>query len=74
MLMSRGSRALTTLLLAAGVASGVTLSYAGPADANVQRSLADVRRATARYHDVNRALADGYVSTPTCVPGMGCTT
>lgn len=69
--MSRASRALTALLLAAGVASGVILTYAGPADANFQRSLTDVRRATARYHDVNRALADGYVSTPTCVPGMG---
>ena len=35
--------------------------------------LADVRRATARYHDESRARRDGYVPTGTCaqLPGAG---
>jgi hypothetical protein len=32
--------------------------------ARLHRQLAAVRRATVKYHDVNRALADGYVATP----------
>lgn len=37
------------------------------------RELAAVRRATAKYHDVNFAIADGYVPTQTCsaLPGQG---
>jgi hypothetical protein len=43
------------------------------ASASVQRSLAAARAATARYHDVSAALADGYVNTHECVaiPGAG---
>jgi hypothetical protein len=39
----------------------------------VQRGLAAARAATARYHDVSLALADGYVNTHECVaiPGAG---
>ena len=35
--------------------------------------LADVRRATAKYHDYDAAVADGYLIGPNerCVPGMG---
>lgn len=38
---------------------------------DVYRQLADVRRATARYHDVERARADGYEPGSPCVPHMG---
>jgi hypothetical protein len=48
------------------VATGVT-------DPQVLRDLAKVRRATAKYHNVNTAIADGYVPTTACdaVPGVG---
>jgi hypothetical protein len=36
-----------------------------------QDELAKVRAATAKYHDVNRAIADGFVEDPHCEPGMG---
>lgn len=44
-----------------------------PTDADALRDLAAVRAATAKYHDVEAALADGYVSTEECVevPGLG---
>lgn len=35
----------------------------------VNRLLADVRKATTQFHDVNAALAAGYVDTEQCVPG-----
>ncbi len=37
----------------------------------VHQLLAEVRRATVRYHDLNAARADGYVRITGCVPGMG---
>lgn len=42
-------------------------------DPDVLSSLAATRQATARYHDVDRALADGYVPLSPCVsePGLG---
>ena len=44
-----------------------------PTDAAALRDLAAVRAATANYHNVEVALADGYVSTGECVevPGLG---
>ncbi len=45
---------------------------AGPVtDPAALQQLAAVRRATAKYHNVAAALADGYVADPHCVPGMG---
>lgn len=37
------------------------------------KSIKEIRAATARYHSVRQALADGYVSTHECVsvPGLG---
>ena len=53
----------------------VSIAYAatGVADPVVLKDLAQVRRATAKYHDVNAALADGFVPTPHCIaePGLG---
>jgi hypothetical protein len=36
-----------------------------------QDQLAQVRAATAKYHNVDAALADGFVEDPQCYPGMG---
>lgn len=61
--------AAALLLLAA--ASGVHAT--GVSDPLVSGQLALVRQATAKYHDVNAALADGFVPTQTCVedPELG---
>ena len=59
------------LVTLAGIADAAT----GTTDPQVLRDLARVRRATAKYHDVNAALADGFIRTPVCVEspdgGMG---
>lgn len=44
---------------------------AGPAAADGKSQFAQVRAATAKYHDERRAVADGYHRTDVCVPGMG---
>ncbi len=38
-----------------------------------RKALASARSATAKYHDVNRALEDGFINTQECVevPGLG---
>ena len=43
----------------------------GSTSAAVNQLLAEVRRATVRYHDLDAARADGYVRITGCVPGMG---
>ena len=59
---------LIILASAAYAATGVT-------DPEVLKDLAKVRQATDQYHDVNVALADGFIPTPVCVEspdgGMG---
>lgn len=40
-------------------------------DASLNKSLAEVRSATARYHDVENAEEDGYAEASPFVPGMG---
>jgi len=42
-------------------------------DPQVLRDLAKVRQATVKYHDVNVAIADGYIPTDACdaIPGVG---
>jgi hypothetical protein len=44
-----------------------------PAEAQYNKALSQLRRATARYHDVNAAVADGYVLLHECEerPGEG---
>ena len=54
--------AVLTLATVPGIAAG------SPA---VAQQLAQVRAATAQYHDVSQALADGYAQASGCVPGMG---
>lgn len=40
-------------------------------EAEVSQQLAEVRRATARYHDVSEAVADGYELASPCVEKHG---
>jgi hypothetical protein len=68
------TRMLTLVLL---VLTSLSL-MAGPLQAkppagepDVAKQLAQVRNATARYHDVQAAVDDGYVQIPECVPQMG---
>ena len=53
--------------------AGVAYAATGTTDPAVLRDLAKVRQVTAKYQDVNAALADGFVPTPHCVaePGLG---
>lgn len=36
------------------------------------KELAQVRRATAKYHDISNAIADGYIDVSFVAPGVGC--
>ena len=64
-------------LLGTGIALGLALtSTTAGADQPDTTWLADTRRATARYHQVGVAIADGFVPTPECAAhptqgGMG---
>lgn len=68
--LSLGIAALLLLALA-----GIAYAATGVTNPAVLRDLAKVRQATAKYHDVSAALADGFVPTPACVSspdgGMG---
>ena len=71
--MSRHLRRTATIL-GAGIA--LTLAFTGtPAvsEPSADASHAEVRRATARYHQVSVALEDGFVPTPHCAahPALG---
>jgi hypothetical protein len=57
----------------AAASSGILASMLGisAASAQGQSDLAAVRQATVQYHDVNAAIAAGYVPVDECVPGMG---
>jgi hypothetical protein len=78
-----GRRMLTALFLAVfGVSALCALPFtpaaaqsASPEDCpeECRRQLAEARAATAKYHDVNAALADGFIPTGPCVavPSLG---
>ena len=57
------------------VLAGIVYAATGVTDPVVLKELAQVRKATAKYQDVNAALADGFIRTPNCVEspdgGMG---
>jgi hypothetical protein len=65
------SVAVVLLLLLA--AAAITSAATGVTDPVVLADLASVRQATAQYHDVDAALADGFIPTPNCIeePGLG---
>jgi hypothetical protein len=58
-------RMVTTTLAAAGLILSVSATIHGDdLSPEVQQQLAAARAATAKYHDVSEALADGYVYFP----------
>jgi hypothetical protein len=67
------SLAVAMLLLV--VLASIAYAATGVTDPVVLQQLAQVRQATAKYQDVNVALADGFIRTPNCVQspdgGMG---
>ncbi len=67
------SLAAAVLLLV--ILASIAYAATGVTDPVVLKELAQVRQATAKYQDVNVALADGFIRTPTCVEspagGMG---
>jgi hypothetical protein len=66
---------ITIIIVLALVATlaGVAYAATGMTDPRVLRDLTKVRQATAKYHDVNVAIADGYIPTEACdaIPGVG---
>lgn len=68
---STGRRVLRLFTAFLGIA--LLLALSGSAVAGGQAEIADIRDATARYHDLDAALADGYVLFYRCTeqPGVG---
>ncbi|WP_203336148.1 hypothetical protein [Nocardioides limicola] len=64
----RTAAAVTAATLCLAVMAALTPSFAA---SSVNQELAQVRAATAKYHDVNRAIAAGYELGSPCVPNMG---
>ena len=78
MLSTRKNRVLMSVFVALallGIVTSLVYAAGGVTDPSVLRDLAKVRQATAKYHDVNAAYADGFIRTPECVAspdgGMG---
>lgn len=59
--------------IGAGIVGGAVLtgSASAAADGDLEQELADVRAATAKYRDLENALADGYLPEDHAVCGMG---
>ena len=73
--MKRTLIVIVLALLFLAALAGVAYAATGTTNPQVMADLARVRRATAKYHDVNVAIADGYAPTDACdeIPdgGMG---
>lgn len=65
--------ALGIAMLLVVIVAGIAYAATGVTDPVVLKDLAQVRQATAKYHDVNVALAEGFIRTPHCIeePGLG---
>lgn len=57
----------------AAIAAGAVAALAAGGDPAVNAALATARAATAQYHDIDTALADGYIRVSGCTaaPGLG---
>jgi hypothetical protein len=64
-------RSAITVSMAVWLAAGVTLLWCAPAGASGQADLAQLRRATAQFHDLDATLASGRVDLHLCVDQMG---
>lgn len=68
--------AVVSALLCVGIFLGETSFVKAASDCSLspqtKRELAVARQGTARYHNINNAIADGYIDINLCVPQMGC--
>lgn len=62
---------LLSFLFLMGSFSGKVIAAPNEPNPATLKDLAAVRQATAKYHDVNAALADGYIRTPSCIQEEG---
>lgn len=65
----------STVLFLSGLGIGATAEASDHnLSSDTRKELAQVRRATARYHNIANAYADGYteVDPPFVLPGVGC--
>ena len=72
LLWSLSNRRLALAALFIALTAGTVVSQASVSQA-AQDPVTSLRAATARYHSVNRALADGFVPSDECaeIPGVG---
>ena len=68
MVMRFLSYMFAVLMLIVPLSTSATSAASNPA---LDQQLGKVRQVTAKYHDVEQALADGYVAPTHCYPGMG---
>lgn len=64
-----------TLMCGVILFAGAAFAKANPDSSlspQTKREIAIARQATARYHNINHAIADGYASINFCLPNMGC--
>jgi len=61
-----GIAALLAVIIMTVFPLNVFAATGGVTEAQFQKDLADLRKATARYHDVENALADGFVPVSEC--------
>ena len=59
------------LILTAGY-SGVSVAGSDKLSSDTRKELAQARRATAKYHDIDKAYEDGFVDIGFILPGVGC--
>lgn len=65
--------ALIALVCCVVIFAGNTHAAPDPSLApQTKRELTLARHATARYHDLDQAIADGYINIGVCFPMMGC--
>ncbi len=63
----RAGVSVALVLAASALFAATTAAARGTTDPDTNKQLAKARRATARYHDVRKAEAAGYISTVECV-------
>lgn len=51
---------------------GIAAADSDTLSSETRKELAQARRATAKYHDIDAAYADGYVDAVFNLPGVGC--
>ena len=58
---------IASLIIAIGILAGTQSVVKAQGDSEINQQLAQVRAATAKYHDVNVAIEDGFTPFGSCV-------